>query len=177
MQIIGRSFIFLLSVILLLGCASTISPKLMAKVDSALTFRKVLQNPEAYKGKTVLWGGKIIQVLPQNGTTFIEVLQMPLGWRGKPEEAYASEGKFLILFNKLLDFSNFDTGKKITVVGEIQGAVKGEEIKSLNEKGERYPIILSEEFHLWKDYFYPYSSPQPYLSPWWYVSPERRLRF
>lgn len=149
----------------------------MAKVDSYLTFKEVLQNPDAYKGKTVLWGGKVIQVLPQDGTTFIEVLQMPLGWRRKPEEAYASEGKFLILVRKFLDFSQFDKVKKITVAGEIQGAVKGEEIKSLTERGYRYPIILSEEIHLWKEYLYPYSSPQPYLGPWWYDPSERSLRF
>jgi outer membrane lipoprotein len=177
MQTKRRTFLLLLFFGLLLGCAPIISPKMMAKVDSSLTFKEVLQNPDAYRGKTVLWGGKIIQVLPQDGTTFIEVLQMPLGWRKKPEEAYASEGRFLILVKKFLDFSQFDKGKKITVIGEIQGTAQREEIKSLGEKDYLYPVILSEEIHLWKEYLYPYSSSQPYLSPWWYESPERGLRF
>lgn len=177
MQIISRTFLLLLFFSFLSGCAPIISRNLLAKVDSSLTFRGILQDPDAYKGKIVLWGGKIIQVLPQDGTTFIEVLQMPLGWRRKPEEAYASEGKFLILVRKFLDFSQFDRVKKITVAGEIQGGVKGEEIKSVTERGYRYPIILYEEIHLWKEYLYPYSSSQPYLSPWWYDPSDRSLRF
>jgi outer membrane lipoprotein len=177
MQIISRLFGPLLSIILLSGCAPIISPKMMAKVDSSLTFKKVLQNVDAYRGKTVLWGGQIIQILPQDGTTLIEVLQRPLGWRGKPEEAYASEGKFLILITKFLDFSHFDKGKKITVAGEIQGTAQGGEIKSLGEKDYRYPIVLSEEIHLWKEHFYPYSGVAPPAGPLWYESPERGLRF
>jgi outer membrane lipoprotein len=177
MQIIGRSFSLLLFFLLLSGCAPAISPKLMAKVDSSLLFRKVFQNPDAYKGKTVLWGGQIIQVLPQNGTTLIEVLQMPLSLRGKPEEAFASEGKFLIMIKEYLELSRFDKGEKITIAGEIQGALKGEEIKSLGEKDYRYPLILSGEIHLWKDYLYPYSGPQPYPGPDWYDPTQRGFRF
>ena len=177
MQIISRTFLLFFFCTLLSGCAPIISRNLLAKVDSSLTFKKVLQNPDAYKGKIVLWGGKVIQVLPQDGTTFIEVLQMPLGWRKKPEEAHSSEGKFLILVKELLDFSQFDRGRKITVAGEIQGAVTGEEIKSVTERGYRYPVILCEEIHLWKEYLYPYSSSQPYLGPWWYDPSERPLRF
>jgi outer membrane lipoprotein len=179
MQIIRRSFSFLFLFLLFSsGCAPVISPNLMVKVDSSVTFEKVLQNPDAYKGKTILWGGRIIQVLPQDGTTYVEILQMPLGWREKPEEAFASEGKFLILFKKLLDFSDFDRGKKITVAGEIQGTAQREKIESLSEKDYQYPVILSEEIHLWKNYFYPYSSSvQPYTGPNWYDPTQRGLRF
>jgi len=176
-QKIVRSFLLFLFSVLVLGCTPAISTKLMAKVDSSLTFGKVLQDPDAFKGKTVLWGGKVIQVLPQDGTTFVEVLQMPLGWREKPEEVYASEGKFLILFRKFLDFSRFDTGEKITVAGEIQGTAQEDGIKFLSEKGYRYPVILSEEIRLWKDYSYHYSSPEPYVGRYWYDPLQRGLRF
>jgi len=174
MKSISQIFLFLLLFILLSGCAQVISPELMVKVDSSLTFKKVLQNPDVYKGRTVVWGGQIIQIVPQDEDTLVEVLQMPLGRRGKPEESYASEGKFLILFEKLLDFSQFEKGRKITVAGEIRGAAKGEEIKSLGEKDYLYPVVSSEEIHLW--YFHPYSSVTPPASPWWYESPERGLR-
>ncbi|MGD0918305.1 MAG: Slp family lipoprotein [Thermodesulfobacteriota bacterium] len=176
-KMIAQSFLFFLLSVLVLSCAPAISPKLMAKVDSSLTFGKVLQDPDACKGKTVLWGGKVIQVLPQDETTFIEILQMPLGWRGKPEEAYASEGKFLISITESLDFSQFDRGKKITVAGEIQGTAQQEKIESLSEGDYRYPVISTEEIHLWKDYLYPYSDPQPYPGRYWYDPTQRGLRF
>ena len=176
-KLIAQSFLFFLLSVLVLSCAPAISPKLMAKVDSSLTFGKVLQDPDACKGKTVLWGGKVIQVLPQDETTLIEILQMPLGLRGKPEEAYASEGKFLILIRESVDFSQFDRGKKITVAGEIQGTAQQEKIESLSEGDYRYPVILSEEIHFWKDYLYPYSDPQPYPGRYWYDPTQRGLRF
>jgi outer membrane lipoprotein len=173
-----RSFLYLFLFLLLFpGCSPVFSPTVMKKVDPTLTFKKVIQNPDSYIGKTVFWGGEIIQVLPQDRITIIEIFQMPLGWRGRPEEPSASEGKFLVLFGEYFDFSHFNKGRKITVAGEIQRVVRGEEIESLSEKDYRFPLLLSEEIHLWKEYFYPYSSPPPYFSPWWDESPERRLPF
>lgn len=162
---------------LLSSCAPVISPELRAKVDSSLTFSEVLQNPNAYKDKIVLWGGEIIQIVPQDGTTIIEVFQMPLGLRGKPEEANASEGKFLILAKEYLDFAPFKKGMKITVAGEIQGAIQEDKIKKLSGTAYRYPLILSKEIHLWKE-LYPYSSiPQYYFDPHRYDPLERGVRF
>lgn len=171
-----RIHFLVLLFILISGCAPVISPELRAKVDRSLTFTEVLQNPDAYKEKIVLWGGKIIQVLPQDGTTYVEVLQMPLGWRKKPEDAWASEGKFVILAKELIDLSRFRKGEKVTVVGEIQGAVKGDDIKSLGEMNYRYPVILSKQTHLWKG-LYPYSSLPPPVDPGWYNPYEHMLRF
>jgi outer membrane lipoprotein len=173
-----RSFLyFSLFLLLFPGCSPILSPAVMKKVDTTLTFKKVIQDPDACIGKTVFWGGEIIQVLPQDGTTVIEILQMPLGWRGRPGEASASEGKFLVLFREYFDFSHFNKGRKITMAGEIQRIVRGDEIESLSEKNYRYPLLLIEEIHLWKEYVYPYSSPPPYVSPWWNESPDRRLPF
>ena len=169
---------FFLFLLLFPGCSPIFSPTVMKKVNTTLTFQEVLQDPDTYKGKTVFWGGEVIQVLPQDGTTFVEILQMPLGWRGKPHEVSASEGKFLVLFKKDYDFSIFNKGRKITVAGEFQRIVQGEEIEeSFGNKDYPYPLLLSEEVHLWKEYSYPYSSPPPYLSPWWDESPDRRLPF
>ncbi len=159
----------------LCACGPVISSTITGKVDTSLTFKAVLENPDAYKDKSVLWGGRIVEVIPQNGTTYVEVLQMPLGWRDKPEEAYASEGKFLILFKKMLDFSRFDKGKRITVAGQIQGTVKGEAMGLLTDKNYQYPVLLSEEFRLWRS-SYPYSTSDSY-SPGWYGSPSGELRF
>jgi outer membrane lipoprotein len=72
------SFIFFIS-----GCAHVISKDLRTKSDLALTLAQVRQNPEAFKGKWVVWGGEIIQTENQrDGTTQIKVFQKPLGWRG-----------------------------------------------------------------------------------------------
>jgi len=155
--------LFLFIFVLLPGCAHVISKDLRMKSDPSLTFGQVRQNPEAYKGNLVVWGGEIIQTINQkDGTTLIEVFQRFLGWRGEPKETLASEGRFLILAEKYLDSYIFRRGRKITVAGEIQG----EEIRPIGEMAYRYPIVLSKQIYLWEEYYYYY--PVPYYHPYYY---------
>src|SRR5512137_52274 len=107
-----QSFLLLLLMVLLSGCAHVISQNLRDQTDPSLTFTEVIQNPTAYKGKTVVWGGEIIETLNQkNGTTEIEVFQMPLDSRDAPKASNASEGRFLILVNKYLDPYLYQEGR------------------------------------------------------------------
>jgi outer membrane lipoprotein len=148
------------------GCAHVISKDLRNHSDLSLTLSQVNRDPNAYKGKSVIWGGEIIETVNQkDGTTQIEVFQRPLGWRGEPKETLASEGRFLVLVEKYLDPYIFRRGRRITVAGEIQG----EMIKPLGQMDYRYPLLLSKQIHLWNEYYYvPY--PYPYY-PWWYYDP------
>lgn len=150
-------FLFLLS---LSGCAHVISKDLRTKSDPSLTLSQVRNNPEAFKGKMVVWGGEIVETLNlKEGDTQIEVFQRNLGWRGEPKGTGVSEGRFLILSDQYLDPYLFCKGKKITVAGEILG----EKIKAIGEMDYRYPLISSKQIYLWPEYYYyPY-----YYDPWW----------
>jgi outer membrane lipoprotein len=160
-------FLLLFLLILLSSCAHVISKDLRTKSDPSLTLIQARQNPNAAKGKWVVWGGEIVETVNQkDGTTQIEVFQKPLGWRGEPKDTSASEGRFLILADKYLDPYIFRKGKKITVAGEILG----EKIKLLGEMDYRYPIISSKQIYLWPEYYYqPY--PYYYYDPWWWGYP------
>jgi outer membrane lipoprotein len=153
----------LLSLVLLSGCAHVILKDLRTKSDLSLTLTQVRQNPDAFKGKWVVWGGEIIETVnQQDGATQIEVFQRPLGWRGEPKETTASEGRFLVLADKYLDPYVFRRGKKITVAGEITG----EKSKPLGERDYRYPVVSSKQIYHWPVYYYqPY--PYYYYDPWW----------
>jgi outer membrane lipoprotein len=149
-------------ILLFAGCAHVISKDLRAKADPSLTFKQVLRNPEAYKNRTVIWGGEIVRTLNQkDGTTLVEVFQKPLGWRGEPKDGGLSDGRFLILVEKYLDPYLFRRGRKITAAGEILG----EKIRPLGEMDYRYPLLLGKEIHLWAEYYY-YPGPY-YYDPWW----------
>lgn len=171
-----HQFLIFPLILLISGCAHVISKDLRVKADPSLTFGQILQNANAYRGKTVLWGGEIIQTINQkDGTTLIEVFQRPLGWRGEPKETVASEGRFLILIEKYLDPYLFRKGRKITVAGEIQG----EKIKPIGEMDYRYPLVLSKQIYLWEEYDYypvPYYHPY-YYDPWWDYPFYWRFRF
>jgi outer membrane lipoprotein len=160
----NRSQWFLLFILVLLsGCAHVISKDLRTKSDLSLALSLVRQNPDASKGKMVVWGGEIIETVNQKDkSTLIEVFQKPLAWRGEPKETVYSEGRFLVLSDNYLDPYVFRRGKKITVAGEIIG----EKIKPLGEMEYRYPLLSSKQIYLWPEYDYrPY--PPYYYDPWW----------
>lgn len=147
------------------GCAHVISNDLRAKADPSLTFIAVFENPNAYQGKTVIWGGEIIKTINQkDGTTLIEIFQLPLSRTGEPNETYPSEGRFLILTDKYLDPYLFKQERKITVAGEILG----EEFRKLGEMDYRYPLLSGKQIHLWREHYYPGPYYYPYYyDPWW----------
>jgi outer membrane lipoprotein len=160
-----QKFLLIIFVILFLtGCSHVISKDLRQQIDPAITVKQVFDNPDAYKGKMILWGGEIIQTMNQkDGSTLIEVFQTPLGWREEPKETKASvtsEGRFLIQFPTYVDSYLYRRGRKITVAGEVQGAMT----KTLDEMNYRFPVIVSKQIHLWDEY----SNPTPTSSYYYY---------
>jgi len=151
------------------ACTPIISTELKARVDSSISFKEIQENPVAYKGKIVLWGGEIIQTLPQeNGTTLVEVLQWPLGFWGEPKQTVAFHGRFIVLVKGSLDPSVYKSEKRITLAGEIQGEIEGSKIKELTDSTYRYPVVLERKMHVWKNSSYPYSSVPDYPTTWDY---------
>ncbi len=142
------------------GCLP-ISKQLRAQADKTLPFRQVFQNPEAYKGKIVIWGGEVIETINQkDGTTLIIVLQRPLDWTEEPEFK-GSEGRFIVLAQGYMDPYVFRRGRRITVAGEIEG----KKVMRLGELEYPYPVLLSKQIYLWGQYYY---YPYPYWYPYWW---------
>jgi outer membrane lipoprotein len=144
------------------GCAA-ISRELRVRADQTIRFQQVFDNPEAYKGKIVIWGDEIIQTLNQKDkTTLMEILQKPLGWREEPKKTDDSGGRFLVIVEVFLDPHIYRKGRAITVVGEIFG----EKMRSLGEVEYRYPLLLSKQVHLWREYYRRYLFPYFPEYPW-----------
>ncbi len=174
------SFLFLsLSLsIFLFACAPVISEEVRKETDTSLTFKEVAQSPDTYAGKIVLWGGEIIQTLPQNdGTTLIEVLNWPLGWTERPRRTVSFQGKFLVLLKEPLKTSLYRSGARLTVAGRVQGSMEGEKIESVSDPTYRYPVLLSNEIRVWKHRSYSYSSVPDYRETWEYRRKEGILRY
>jgi len=148
------------------GCAPVISKQLREQIAKELTLSEVLKDPQAYKGKIVLWSGVIITSVNLKEGTMIEVLQKPADIQGRPKDVDESEGRFLALYPGYLDVAIYNGGRRVTVAGEL----KGKKIQRLGEIEYTYPLISAREIHLWpvekKDRVY---YPCPYWHyPWWY---------
>ena len=163
-------FLIFFLFILLTGCAPVISQNLRTQADLTLTFEQVFQNPEAYKGKFVIWGGEIIETVNQKDkTSLIEVLERPLNRREEPNRMGRSPGRFLVRAEGYLDPYIFRRGRGITVAGKMMG----EKTRPLGEMEYRYPLLLSKQIYLWGSRYY-YYYPPPYYSyyPWgWWGYP------
>ncbi len=143
-MIAKRWFLGLL-ILLVTGCAPVISQEVLKDIDKEVPFQAVLSNPDHFKGKTILFGGKIIETTPLQGKTRVTILQYPLGFRNKPDLDSGSEGRFIVEASGFLDPVVYSPGRQVTVVG----IVGGKEVLPLGEINYTYPIVASRELYLW----------------------------
>jgi outer membrane lipoprotein len=135
------------AVLLLAGCAHVISRGVLQEVDTSVSFAQLSKDPEAYQGKTVLFGGDVIETQNLSDKTLVVVLQRPLDRRGEPSAGDVSEGRFIITTPGFLDPAIYGPGRKITVAG----TVVGKEVRPLGEIEYTYPIIEKRELYLWPE--------------------------
>jgi len=131
--------------LVVIGCAPVISQEALKQVDQSVRFEELLENPEGYRGRTVLLGGDIIETQNLADKTLIVVLQRSLGYRKKPAAEGVSKGRFIVSVTGFLDPSIYRPGRKITVVGLVVGT----EVRPLGEIEYTYPLIAKRELYIW----------------------------
>jgi len=136
----GTAFLFILN-----SCTQAISNEVRDQVDPAATFKAVIHDPDSFKGKTVLWGGRIIQIRNTKDTTWIELLQQPLARNDRPVQGSASEGRFLIRHEGFLDPAVYGRGRELTLVGEV----RGRETRREDEIDYNFPVVSDKQLVLW----------------------------
>jgi len=140
---------------LTVSCGPVISKQVMTQVDPNITFPELLKNPERYKGKTVVFGGRIIETSVKPRETWMEILQLPLEYRQKPEDTDISQGRFLVVFPDYRDPAIYSPGRSMTVAGQVVGS----EARKIGQVDYVYPVLSAKEAHLWKVEDYYYSQP------------------
>lgn len=85
---------------------------------------RVMNAPELYVGQEARFGGKVVEVLNQQGKTRLEIATVPLDSGARPVLGEASRGRIYADVNGFLDLVDF-RGQLITVVGPITGAEQG----------------------------------------------------
>ncbi len=151
------------------GCAPVISKELRQRIDAGLTVAHVRKDPEAFKGRWVMWGGVIVEAKNLKEGTMIEVLNTAITAEGRPKELDRSEGRFLALYDGYLDIAVYTEGREVTIAGDIQG----KRVSALGEIEYTYPLVSVKEIHLWQrkteEKVYPY--PYYWHYPWWWYHP------
>ena len=136
----AAAFLFILN-----NCTQAIPNEVRDQVDPAATFKAVFHDPDSFKGKTVLWGGRIIQTRNKKDTTWIELLQQPLSRNDRPVQGSVSEGRFLIRHEGFLDPAVYGRGRELTLVGEV----RGRETRREDEIDYNFPVVSDKQLVLW----------------------------
>jgi len=146
--------------LLLQGCSYAISPAVSRTADRAVTFEHIQADPLSLKGKTVILGGLIFQILYVKNGTYIEIDQKELDYWGKPRRTNRTGGRFIVLHPRALDALLFAPGREITVAGVVTGTEK----RSLGESAVMCPLINAREIKLWPQEKPGWDKPQ-FLDP------------
>jgi outer membrane lipoprotein len=165
-----RILLFFVASLFLLagGCAHVLSRQALLEVDPTLSFAQVKENPDAYKGKTLVLGGLIVDTRVDRQGTTLEVLHYKLDRWGEPQSADEAGGRFLARTDRFLDPELYKPGLFITLTGTVEGV----ETRPLQGYGYVYPVFRIREKYLWSRSYtvYPYGFYDPFY-PWWPYSP------
>jgi outer membrane lipoprotein len=162
-----RSWLLLGLSSLLSACISTpvVPPPLESQVDPTLTFAQVRDTPDSYRGRMLVIGGEVLAARRVKDGTRIEILQIPLDRGRQPvADRTTSEGRFLALHKDALDPATLPPGTRLTLVGEVAGAVR----LPMDEVDYAYPILEVKSLTIWpapEPPAYYYYSPRPI--PYW----------
>jgi outer membrane lipoprotein len=134
----------LLAALALAGCAPVLSPGIVS--DPRVGFRDLARDPGRYVGKTVILGGTILNAHNEpDGSSWLEILQRPLGYRQEPQLNDRTDGRFLVKFPQALDAVIYAKDRRITVAAEVIGAQQ----RKIDQMHYNYPLLLVKEHHLW----------------------------
>jgi len=139
-----KRFLLFFIIVSLFGCAHVVSKELRNKAYGEPPASVLFKDPDAFKGRTVILGGVIVSSTNTKEGTYIEVLQKPLDYRGRPEDTDASHGRFIIFSEGYLETAIYSQGREITVAGEVIG----KELHPLGEIQYPYPLLKSKELYL-----------------------------
>ncbi|MFY9270114.1 MAG: Slp family lipoprotein [Candidatus Manganitrophaceae bacterium] len=143
---IGMISLWVSAFLLLVSCGPKVIPEVLEeRIDRRLTFEEVKENPEAHLGRLILIGGEIIETRNFEDKTEIEVLQKPLGSDRAPIPIDESGGRFILIHPTFLDPVVFKSGRRITVVGVVQG----KRMERIGQAEGVVPVLGDEHIYLW----------------------------
>lgn len=140
-----KKLIFTCLISLLISCATT--PDFdTSQVDSSITPSNAIKTINVVLGKSVIWGGTILDIRNLKDSTQIEILAYPLNSSHRPLLDKKPLGRFIIKKAGYLEASNYAPGKQLSILGKISGKQSG----NIGESQYFYPVINADTLYLWE---------------------------
>ena len=117
----------------------------VGSADRKTTPQQATADIGALRGRTVAWGGVIVNAKNLQNATQIEVLGYPLDLDNRPDTKAAPLGRFLALHPGYLETADYGAGRHLTVIGDITETREG----MVGEARYVYPVLATTRLHLW----------------------------
>jgi outer membrane lipoprotein len=140
-----RYFILLSLLLLLSGCVTVISNQIRPLIDKQVNYAAVQSAPDAYLGKYLLVGGKIVASTSSNELSSLELQQFEVDADGFPVDLTTFGGRFIAESTAYYDPALHKPGSLVTLVGEV----RGKRSQMLDGKPYFFPVLTIKELYLW----------------------------
>jgi outer membrane lipoprotein len=142
-------YLTILFVVLLTACNSKLPVDIQYAPAEDLQLKQVVNAVPEYQGKPVRWGGEIITVTNDDGSSLLEIKQLSLNSYGFPLLNKPSYGQFIAKSKQYFDPEEYQAGLLIT----FSGIITAEEMKrEIRRKDYYLPIIDITTTKLWPYY-------------------------
>jgi outer membrane lipoprotein len=161
--------------VLLSGCATAPPAGLEDNLPQQPSQREAQNRAQAFIGRAVRWGGEILDVRNDPGSTDVEIFGRPLLASAEPEPEGGEGIRFIARVSGFLDPAEYTPGKRLSVRGTLTDA----ETRPVGEFPYLYPVVVVEHFHLWPVYEPPEPAywRDPFYDPWWPWGPWGPYRY
>ncbi len=135
----------LLGLLLLCGWDYPLSDEALSAIDWGVEYRQVRQDPEAWRGTTLLLGGRVVEHLYSREGSTLEILCYRLDRYDRPEEVDPECGRFLAEAATSLDPETYEAGRLVTRRGgRATLVVSGREGRRLSRFRDRRDSSLAQ---------------------------------
>jgi len=151
------------------GCvySELVPTDMEAQIARDIPFESIKAEPEKFKGRVVVLGGKVLSAKRLKEGTQIEVLQLPLDKADAPIMTLVqSKGRFLAYHEGFLDPATLPAGTAISMIAEVMGS----KTLPLDEVEYTYPTMKIRTLKVWPENRYVRPWPYPYY-PYLYRYP------
>jgi len=149
----NAKWLLFLSLALLTGCATGISPGLQQQAGPPVEFAALNAHPEQYQGRLVILGGEVMTLEPLGKGSLMTLSQRDMDklYEYKP---VPSGGTFVVESDEWLSPSTYQPKSTVKVAGEVIGRRNG-----LLTLKAREVVLASRP--IWEKWYYP-------VPPEWY---------
>ncbi len=126
---------------------------------------RVMNAPQLYVGQEARFGGRVINIINQQGKTRLEIATLPLDAGARPILNSPSLGRIYADANGFLEPSDY-RGQLVTVVGPITGTAQGK----VGGTTYTYMTMNANEWKRWRVTQQIVMPPQP-MDPWLWGGP------